>query len=55
MTSTNSQSCQVTSNVISGGDKNTIVTALIDSESDNNMLLLSSDKNNLRSKEIHSK
>ena len=55
MTLTNSQLCQVTDNAILRDDKNTIITALINSESDDNTLSSSSDKNILENKEVHSK
>ena len=55
MTPTNPQPCQVTGNVISRDDKNTIVTALIDSESDDNTLSLPSDEDVSENEEVCSK
>ena len=55
ITPTNSQSCQVTGNATLGGDKNTIVTALINSRSDDNTLSLPSDEDDSENKEIHLK
>ena len=55
ITPTNSQSHQVTGNAISEDDKNTIITALINLESDNDTLLLSSDEDVSENKEVHSK
>ena len=55
MTPTNPQLCQITGNIISEDDKNTIVTVFINSESNDDTLLLSSDENISENKEVHSK
>ena len=55
ITPTNSQSCQVTGNATSEDNKNTIVTALINSESDDDTLSPPSDEDVSENKEVHSK